>query len=170
MGTPMPHSLPSCRSGSKKNWGRLILCGGCLLAGFLLGMLIFGSPWHLPPAWGDIPTWVTAVATVGLLAGAIITAVYAVKAFRGQADQLAEQRKIMVRPGGWHPFRTPGWCPSGRGLAPLARVRALPTVGFTAGKSVRIRGSIGRRGAVSAARSERSAQVRYRLARLRGWT
>lgn len=24
--------------------------------GFLLGLLIFGKPWHLPPAWGDIPT------------------------------------------------------------------------------------------------------------------
>jgi hypothetical protein len=27
------------------------------VAGFVIAMLIFGSPWHLPPAWGDIPTW-----------------------------------------------------------------------------------------------------------------
>lgn len=72
-----------------RNWRILILCGGALFAGFLLGMLIFGSPWHLPPAWGDIPTWITAVATAGLLAGAIITAWYAIKTFNTQADQLA---------------------------------------------------------------------------------
>ena len=39
-------------------------------------MLIFGSPWHLPPAWGDIPTWIAGIATAGLLAGAIVTAIY----------------------------------------------------------------------------------------------
>ena len=57
--------------------------------------------WRLPPAWGDIPTWITAIATIGLLAGAIVTAVYAIRAFRGQAEmlklqseQLEEQRKI----------------------------------------------------------------------------
>jgi NADH:ubiquinone oxidoreductase subunit 5 (subunit L)/multisubunit Na+/H+ antiporter MnhA subunit len=72
----------------------LTLCGGTLFAGFLLGMLIFGSPWHLPPAWGDIPTWITAVATIGLLIGAIVTARYAIKAFRAQSDQLAEQREL----------------------------------------------------------------------------
>jgi hypothetical protein len=27
------------------------------VAGFVLAMLIFGRPWHLPPNWGDIPTW-----------------------------------------------------------------------------------------------------------------
>lgn len=91
-----------------KNWRVLVLCGGCLFAGFLVGMLIFGSPWYLPPAWGDIPTWITASATVGLLVGAIVTAVYAIRAFREQSkavhdqaamlrlqsEQLDEQRKI----------------------------------------------------------------------------
>lgn len=57
-------------------------------------MLIFGSPWHLPPAWGDIPAWITAIATVGLLLGAIITARYAAKAFRTQSDQLKDQTRI----------------------------------------------------------------------------
>lgn len=32
-----------------------------VLAGFLVGLLIFGSPWHLPPNWGDIPTWLLTV-------------------------------------------------------------------------------------------------------------
>jgi hypothetical protein len=72
----------------------LIVCGVCLFAGFALGLLIFGSPWHLPPAWGDIPTWITALATVGLLIGAIITARYAIKAFRKQSEELEEQREI----------------------------------------------------------------------------
>jgi hypothetical protein len=70
------------------NWRVLTLCGGCIAAGFLLGMLIFGSPWHLPPAWGDIPTWITAIATTGLLAGAIITATYAIKAFGSQSREV----------------------------------------------------------------------------------
>jgi hypothetical protein len=34
------------------------------MAGFLLGLLIFGAPWHLPPDWGDIPTWILAVFAV----------------------------------------------------------------------------------------------------------
>lgn len=64
----------------------------------------------MPPAWGDIPTWISAIATIGLLTGAIITARYAIKAFgeqskevrhqasilKIQSDQLEEQRKINV--------------------------------------------------------------------------
>jgi hypothetical protein len=39
---------------------------GCALGGFLLAALIFGKPWHLPPDWGDIPTWLAVVvATFG---------------------------------------------------------------------------------------------------------
>ena len=37
-----------------------------LVAGFLIAALIFGKPWHLPPNWGDIPTWLAVVvATAG---------------------------------------------------------------------------------------------------------
>jgi len=72
-----------------KNWRVLTLSGICLFAGFLVGMLIFGSPWHLPPAWGDIPTWISAIATIGLLTGAIITARYAILAFREQSREVA---------------------------------------------------------------------------------
>jgi hypothetical protein len=32
-----------------------------VVAGFLIGLVIFGAPWRLPPAWGDIPTWLLAV-------------------------------------------------------------------------------------------------------------
>jgi hypothetical protein len=34
---------------------------GCFIAGFLLALVIFGAPWHLPPDWGDIPTWILAI-------------------------------------------------------------------------------------------------------------
>jgi membrane protein implicated in regulation of membrane protease activity len=78
-----------------RHWRVLILCGGTLLAGFLLGMLIFGSPWHLPPAWGDIPTWITAIATVGLLAGAVVTAVYVIRAFREQSKAVRDQASML---------------------------------------------------------------------------
>ena len=44
---------------------------------------------HLPPAWGDIPGWITALATFGLLIGAIFTVINAIEAFRAQAAELA---------------------------------------------------------------------------------
>ena len=65
------------------------LIGGGAVAGFAAGLLVSGKPWHLPPAWGDIPTWISAVATIGLLIGAIVTARYAIKAFRKQAAEVA---------------------------------------------------------------------------------
>jgi hypothetical protein len=43
-----------------------------------------GSVWAV-----DMPTWITAIATVGLLVGAIITAIYAAWAFRKQAEEVA---------------------------------------------------------------------------------
>lgn len=46
---------------------RVVVFGvGCAIAGFLVALLIFGDPWHLPPNWGDIPTWLAViVASVG---------------------------------------------------------------------------------------------------------
>jgi hypothetical protein len=52
-----------------KDWRVRALAVGCLSAGFLVGLLVFGSPWHLPPEWGDIPTWLLVV--VGAVAGGI---------------------------------------------------------------------------------------------------
>lgn len=69
--------------------GRVIaLCIGCFFAGFLIAMLIFGAPWHLPPAWGDIPTWITGIATAVLAVFAIVTAWYASQAFRKQSQEV----------------------------------------------------------------------------------
>jgi len=58
-------------------------------------MLIFGSPWHLPPAWGDIPTWITAIATVLLAVFAIVTAYYARQAFLKQSEEVSDQAKML---------------------------------------------------------------------------
>lgn len=94
----------------RKDWRVRGLIAVSVLVGFLIGLLVFGKPWGLPPAWGDIPTWISAIATIGLLTGAIITARYAIKAFgeqskevrhqasmlKIQSDQLEEQRKINV--------------------------------------------------------------------------
>jgi hypothetical protein len=45
--------------------------------------------------WATIvPGWITAIATAGLLIGAIITAVYAVRAFGKQSQQLEEKRPV----------------------------------------------------------------------------
>ena len=79
-------------------WKPGILAFGllCALAGFVVGLLIFGTPWHLPPAWGDIPTWLTAAFTGLLAVFAIITARYAREAFRQQSvevSDLLEERK-----------------------------------------------------------------------------
>jgi hypothetical protein len=80
---------------------RVIALGvACALTGFLVALLIFGSPWHLPPAWGDIPTWFTAIGTILVATVAIWVAFWTdvrtgqrVDAERAQAAKdLAEER------------------------------------------------------------------------------
>jgi len=59
---------------------------GCAIGGFVAAMLIFGSPWHLPPAWGDIPTW--------FLAGlAAVGGWTALSQLRSQQSQLRSQQE-----------------------------------------------------------------------------
>jgi cell division protein FtsL len=48
-----------------------------------------GSIWAV-----DVPTWITAIATLGLLIGAIITAMFAARAFSKQAEELENQREV----------------------------------------------------------------------------
>jgi hypothetical protein len=43
----------------------------------------------------DVPGWITALATAGLLIGAIITAIYAIRAFREQTKAVADQTKML---------------------------------------------------------------------------
>jgi hypothetical protein len=74
-----------------KDWRVRGLAAGCLVTGFVVGMVIFGQPWHLPPAWGDIPTWFLAI-------GAGITAWYAVQAYSKQSREV-EAIEQQVRDG-----------------------------------------------------------------------
>lgn len=63
------------------------VAGGCLVGGFLAGMVVFGSPWHLPPAWGDVPTWLLTV--LGVVAGA--TGLYQFRVFVRQSAEEARR-------------------------------------------------------------------------------
>jgi hypothetical protein len=66
----------------RKDWRVRGVAAAGLVAGFLVGLVIFGAPWRLPPAWGDIPTWLLAV-------GAAVTSWYAVRAFLEQHREVA---------------------------------------------------------------------------------
>ena len=68
----------------------LILAIGCLIVGFLVAALIFGKPWHLPPNWGDIPTWLAV--TVASAAGWI-----ALVQLRIRQQQIKEQGELLRR-------------------------------------------------------------------------
>jgi hypothetical protein len=83
-------NLPRVTSQDDRSWfkdRRVILFGiGCALAGFLVGLLIFGKPFHLPPAWGDIPTWLLVL--VAAIAGWI-----ALSQLRQQQEVIEEDIK-----------------------------------------------------------------------------
>ena len=60
-------------------------------------MLVFGQPWHLPPDWGDIPTWIAAVAAIG--AGVI--------AYRVYAESVEERRSAQAsKIAAWYGYKT----------------------------------------------------------------
>jgi hypothetical protein len=67
--------------GSDTSWfkdGRLLAVAvSCLTAGFLIGLLFFGAPWHLRPDWGDLPTWL--LFALGAVAG--VTGLYQFSVF-----------------------------------------------------------------------------------------
>jgi hypothetical protein len=80
---------------------RLAIAGTVsIVVAFAALAVIFGRSW----SWGGVPDWVTAVGTVGLLAGAAFTAVFAVRAFREQSrevrlleDQVNDQRALALK-------------------------------------------------------------------------
>ena len=72
------------------DWRVRGLIGIALVTGFLIGLLVFGKPWHLPPDWGDIPTWL-------LVAGAAVAGwagLDQLRILRGQiADEAGRNKK-----------------------------------------------------------------------------
>ena len=72
------------------DWRVRGLIGAALVAGFLIGLLVFGAPWRLPPDWGDIPTWLlVAAAAVAGWAG-----LDQLRILRGQiADEVGRNKK-----------------------------------------------------------------------------
>jgi hypothetical protein len=77
----------------------LVLAGAAVIAVAALGV-VFRNSW----SWGDVPTWIGAMGTIGLLAGAIVTAVFAVQAFHEQSkevtileSQLSDQRALALK-------------------------------------------------------------------------
>ena len=65
----------------------------CYVPGRLLGWLASRHPGA--SFWSTIaPGWITAIATTGLLMGAVITAIYAILAYGKQTEELREQRKL----------------------------------------------------------------------------
>jgi hypothetical protein len=66
-----------------KDWRVRAVAAAGVVAGFLIGLVIFGAPWHLPPAWGDIPTWF-------LAAGAFAAAWIALLQLRDLRKQIGE--------------------------------------------------------------------------------
>ena len=69
----------------------LLKLPGCQVGTHAAGHAI-GSIWAT-----DVPGWITALATFGLLIGAIITARYAIKAFGKQTEQLEDQRTVNAK-------------------------------------------------------------------------
>ena len=77
----------------------MALAGGCLVAGFLAGMVVFGAPWHLRPAWGDTPTWLLVLLAaiggwVGLYQLRLLREQVAGAADEAEARASAERRKL----------------------------------------------------------------------------
>src|ERR1700733_1572495 len=73
------------------------------LVGFLLAMLIFGQPWHLPPNWGDIPTWLATIAATA--AGIVAYRVYRIEASRDDVADKDRRSAQAAKVGAWYGSR-----------------------------------------------------------------
>jgi hypothetical protein len=83
--------------GRMGNVRRLAYAGLGVMSIGLLVFLALGLGHRQRWSWLVIPTWISAVATLGLFVGAVVTAVYARKTFAAQAEQLREQRAFNGR-------------------------------------------------------------------------
>jgi hypothetical protein len=68
---------------------------GCAIAGFLIATFIFGAPWHLPPAWGDIPTWLAFIAASVAGSAALIQLSQQQKQITEEAARNVERDKLL---------------------------------------------------------------------------
>jgi hypothetical protein len=66
----------------------------CAIAGALIAAFVIGKPWHLPPDWGDIPTWLATIAATA--AGVVAYRVYRIEARR---DQVSDQERRSMQAG-----------------------------------------------------------------------
>ena len=75
---------------------RVVALGiGCAIAGFLTATLIFSAPWHLPPAWGDIPTWLAFVAASVAGSAALIQLSQQQRQINAEAARNVERDKLV---------------------------------------------------------------------------
>jgi hypothetical protein len=63
-----------------KDYRVITLAVICAVTGSLIAAFVFGKPWNLPPAWGDIPTWLATIAATA--AGVVAYRVYQIEARR----------------------------------------------------------------------------------------
>ena len=89
---------------SRYSWLRdprvIVLAVVCIAAGFAVAALIFGRPWHLPPAWGDIPTWLATIAAT--VAGIVAFNVYRIEAGRDQVSELERRSAQAAKVAAWY--------------------------------------------------------------------
>lgn len=73
----------------------VLLAIGCVFAGFLIATLIFGTPWHLPPAWGDIPTWLAFIAASVAGSAALIQLSQQQRQITEEAERNVQRDKLL---------------------------------------------------------------------------
>ena len=76
---------------------RWVYAGLAATVALLVVLTGLGIAYRQRWSWLVIPTWITAGATLGLFAGAVVTAFYARKTFASQAEQLREQHDFNRR-------------------------------------------------------------------------
>jgi hypothetical protein len=78
-----------------KDWRVATLAVGCAVAGFLVATFIFGKPWHLPPNWGDIPTWLLFLAATVAGWAALVQLVRQQEQINEEAVRNAQRDELM---------------------------------------------------------------------------
>lgn len=81
----------------------IILAVVCAFAGFIFAALLFGKPWHLSPAWGDIPTWLATIAATA--AGIVAYSVYRIEAQRDRISDAERRSTQAAKIAAWYGSR-----------------------------------------------------------------